>query len=147
MTNKYDDQDAHAVPVLRKDRQTGLAEEQETGGHFEGESLRERKVGIDREVVVDLFQRRLGNLVGTFYVRVSLRSQVRYARIYRTNVDLDRYVTEGDFLNMVAISAGALAETDNERGANWDTEYVARRAREGASEIFNEVNDTSIQKG
>ncbi len=141
MADQHDDQDAHATPVLRKDRMRGLAEEQEVGGHFEGESLRERKVGITEEVVVDLFQRRLGALTGTYFMRVSLRSQIRYAKIYRSDVDLDRYTTEGDFLNMVAISGGALAEHDNEYGAKWDTEYVAKQARKAAAELFREVNE------
>ncbi len=141
MTDQHDDQNAHAIPVLRKDRENLLAEEQETGGHFEGESLRERKVGIDHEVVVDLFERKLGALTGTYFMRVSLRSQMRYALIYRSDVDLDRYISESDFLNMVEISAGALAETDNEKGARWDTEYIAKQARKAASELFREVND------
>ncbi len=141
MADQHDDQDAHATPVLRKDRMHGLAEEQETGGHFEGESLRERKVGITEEVVVDLFQRKLGALTGTYFMRVSLRSQVRYAKIYRSDVDIDRYTTESDFLYHVEVSGGALAELDNEFGAKWDTEYVAKQARKAASELFREVNN------
>ncbi len=139
--DKPDDKNAHAIPVLRKDRMRGLAEEQETGGHFEGESLRERMVGIEHEVVVDLFQRKLGALTGTYFVRVSLRSQVRYAKIYRSDVDLDRYTSESDFLNVVEASGGAIAEADNEYGARWDTEYVAKQARKAASELFREVNE------
>jgi len=141
MTDQHDDQNAHAIPVLRKDRMHGLAEEQETGGHFEGESLRERKVGIEHEVVVDLFERKLGSLTGTYFMRVSLRSQIRHAKIYRSNVDLDRYINEHDFLYVVEVSAGALAERDNEFGARWDTEHVAKQAREKASELFREVRD------
>lgn len=141
MSNQHDDKGAHAAPVLRKDRMRVLAEEQETGGHFEGESERERKVGIDHEVVVDLFERQVGALKGTYFMRVSLRSQVRFAKIYRSDVDLDRYISESDFLNVVEISGGALAEADNEYGAKWDTEYVAKQARKAASELFREVND------
>ncbi len=141
MPDQADDQNAHAIPVLRKDRMKVLAEEQEVGGHFEGESLREGRVGIQEEVVVDLFKRVKGSLVGTYFARVSLRSQVRFAKVYRSDVDMDRYTNESDFLNVVGVAGGALAEADNETGASWDTEYVAKRARAAASELLHEVSE------
>ena len=139
--DKYDDQDAHAQPILRKDKVINPAEEQEVGGHFEGESNRERMVGVDREVVVDIFKRTMGAAKDTYFMRVSLRSAVRSRMIYRSDIDLDKYSSEREFLHLVEVSGGALAEHDNEKGANWDSAYVARQARAAAAELLHDIDE------
>lgn len=134
--------DTTAKPVIRKDEVSDVAEEQDVGGHFEGESNRERQVGHDREVVVDLFRRTRGLSAGTYFMRVSLRSAVRQRLIFRSDVDLDKYSSESDFLKLVEASGGALAEEDNIKyGSNWDIGYVAKQARQAAIELLHDLDE------
>ena len=127
-------------PIVKKDRMREVADEQSVGGHFEGESERERSVGHEREVVVDIFKRALGPDAGTYYLRVSLRCPVNPNIITRYEIDLDRYSNETDFLNAVEVGGGAIAEAQcQNRGADWDCEYVARQAREAAKELLHDM--------
>ena len=132
-----------ANPLVRKDRIQGeIADEQSVGAHFDGESDRERKVGFDREVVVDVFCRDVGPLKGTHFMRVSLRSMIESKIILRYELDVDRYQSEREFLDAVQIGAGALAEQDCEkRGATWDCEYISKVARGAARELLHDIND------
>ncbi len=117
-----------------------VAEEQNVGGHFEGESERERRVGIDSMVVVDIFKRIVGVDAGTYYLRVSLRCPVNPQIITRYEIDLDKYNSEREFLNEVEIGGGAIAEAQCEnRGAKWDCEWVAKQARAAAVELLHEI--------
>lgn len=132
-----------ANPLVKDDRITGeIADEQSVGAHFDGESDRERKVGIDREVVVDIFRRDVGPLKGTHFLRVSLRSMINSNIILRYELDVDRYQSEREFLDAVQIGAGALAEQDCEkRGATWDCENISKVARGAARELLHDIND------
>lgn len=133
--------DNPADPILNKDRMRVVADESSVGHDYEGESERERKVGHEREVVVDIFKRRIGPDAGTYFLRVSLRSIINTNIISRFEIDLDKYNTEKEFLDMVSIGGGAVAEADNEnRGANWDCEYVAKQAREAARELMHDIS-------
>jgi hypothetical protein len=136
-----DDTKNPSQPLAISGRMKQVAEEQNVGGHFEGESERERKVGIDQEVVVDIFKRNVGVDAGTYYLRVSLRCPINPNIITRYEIDLDKYSTESEFLKAVQIGGGAIAETQCEkRGAQWDCEYVAQQAREAAAELLHEIN-------
>ena len=119
-----------------------VAEEQSVGGHFEGESERERKVGHDTLVVVDIFKRLVGLDAGTYYLRVSLRCPVNPQIITRYEIDMDKYDTEADFLKAVEWGGGAIAEAQvKNRGAKWDCEYVAKQARAAAVELLHEIDN------
>jgi len=116
------------------------ADEMLTGDRNEGESLRERKVGHSREVVVDVFRRRVGPDAGTYFLRVSLRSIMMTHIISRCEIDLNRYHTEREFLHHVMLCGGMVAEADNlNRGANWDCDYVAKQAVEAAKELLHDI--------
>lgn len=131
-----------ADTVIRKERSQVIAEEQDVGAHFDGESERERKVGVECEVIVDIFKRNIGKLAGTYFMRVSLRSMVRHALILRYEIDLDQYSSESDLLKMVEIGGAALAEQDCEvRGATWDCEHVGRQARKAATELMHDMDN------
>lgn len=137
--------DSPSDPLVNKDRMRDIADEQDTGSHFDGESKRERSVGVDREVVVDIFKRRFDSgeqKAGTYFLRVSLRSMIDPRYISRYHIDLDRYSNEGEFLDMCYVGGGAIAEADNEnRGATWDTEYVAKQARDAARELLRDIDN------
>jgi hypothetical protein len=127
-------------PLALSGRMKVVADEQAVGGHFEGESERERKVGHDSVVVVDIFKRNVGFDAGTYYLRVSLRCPINPLIITRYEIDLDRYNTEAEFLKAVEVGGGAIAERQCEtRGANWDCEWVAKQARLAAAELLHEV--------
>lgn len=128
-------------PLVKKDRVKEVADEQAVGGHFEGESERERRVGRDAMVVVDIFKRNMGPDAGTYFLRVSLRSQNRPNIITRHEIDLDRYSRESEFLREVEWGGGAIAERQVEvYGDRWDPAYVAKQAREAAYELLHEIN-------
>lgn len=130
-----------ADSIINKDRMREVADESAVGHEFEGESERERSVGVDRQVVVDIFRRNVGLDKGTYFLRVSLRSMINPQIISRFEIDLDKYSTERDFLNAVEIGGGAVAEADcTNRGATWDCEWVAKQAREAAKELLSDVN-------
>jgi len=127
-------------PIVRKDIMRQWADEMLVGDRNEGESLRERTVGHSREVVVDVFRRRVGPDAGTYFLRVSLRSIMKPNIISRCEIDLDRYNTEREFLKHVHTCGGAVAEADNvNRGANWDCDYVAKQAVEAAKELLHDI--------
>jgi hypothetical protein len=118
-----------------------VAEEQNVGGHFEGESERERDAGYRSLVVVDIFRRDAGPDRGTYFVRVSLRRPSRPKQLTRFEADLDRYTSEADFLKAVEIGAGAIAEDQCDKyGEKWDCEFVAKQARVAAAELLHEIN-------
>lgn len=136
-----------AQTLVLRDRLRQVAEEQAVGGHFEGESKRERKVGHEREVVVDIFKRLanphalIGTVQGTYFLRVSLRCPIDTKYITRFEIDIDRYTTERALLEQVFIGGGAIAEAQNEnRGARWDCGYVAKQAVEAGKELLKEIN-------
>lgn len=136
-----DDTKNPSQPLAISGRMRQVAEEQNVGGHFEGESKRERKVGRDELVVVDVFKRLKGTDAGTFYLRVSLRCPINTNIITRYEIDLDKYNTEAEFLKAVEIGGGAIAEAQCiNRGAQWDCEFVAKQARAAAVELFHEIN-------
>jgi hypothetical protein len=132
-------------PIRLLDRLRDVAAEQSVGGHFEGESQRERKVGHTREVIVDIFKREanLADLgrAGTYFMRVSLRSAVDSKIIYRHEIDISANTNERELTKMAMIAGGALAEEDCEkRGANWDIGRVAQAAEEAAKELLAEIS-------
>lgn len=127
-------------PLALSGRMKQVAEEQNVGGHFEGESQRERKVGVEEVVVVDIFKRNVGLDAGTHYLRVSLRCPKDPRIITRYEIDLDKYDTEAEFLHEVEIGGGAIAEAQcKNRGATWDCEWVAKQARAAAVELLHEI--------
>ena len=128
-------------PLAHSGKMEMVAEEQTVGGHFEGESERERKVGHDHVVVVEVFKRNVGLDAGTYFSRVSLRSPVYPKRITRAEIDLDRYTNQSDFFNAVEVAGGAIAEEQCEKhGAKWDCEWVAAQARKAAVELLHEID-------
>jgi len=108
-----------ADPIIRKDLMRQWAEEQLVGDRNDAESKRERTVGHEREVVVDIFKRNVGPDKGTFFLRVSLRCPIKPHIITRYEIDLDRYSTERDFLNMVEIGGAAVAEAGQREPWGW----------------------------
>jgi len=72
-----------AQPLALSGKMKLVAEEQNVGGHFDGESERERNVGNNTLVVVDIFKRLVGIDAGTYYLRVSLRCPVNPTIITR----------------------------------------------------------------
>ncbi len=125
-------------PMTGKDRMGTWADESDVGDHFAGESIRENRVGVDREVEVTLFKRS----GGTFFLRVSLGSQIKQGHLFRYDVDIDRYTNDADLFKQVAIAAGALAEKDiTQYGATWDPEYVAKQAQAAAKELLKELQN------
>lgn len=127
-------------PLALSGKMKIVADEQAVGGHFEGESERERDVGHNALVVVDIFKRLVGLDAGTYYLRVSLRCPVNPQIITRYEIDLDKYNTEADFLKEVEWGGGAIAEAQCEkRGATWDCEWVAKQARAAAVELLHEI--------
>ena len=136
-----DDTKNPSQPLALSGRMKQVAEEQNVGGHFEGESERERRVGHDTLVVVDVFKRTVGVDAGTYYLRVSLRCPVDPRIITRYEIDLDKYNSEAEFLREVEIGGGAIAEAQCEkRGAEWDCEFVAKQARAAAVELLHEIS-------
>ena len=136
-----DDTKNPSQPLAISGKMKQVAEEQNVGGHFDGESERERKVGNDTLVVVDIFKRTVGVDAGTYYLRVSLRCPVDTRIITRYEIDLDKYNTEAEFLREVEVGGGAIAEAQCEkRGATWDCEFVAKQARAAAVELLHEIS-------
>ncbi len=137
-----DDTKNPSQPLAISGRMKQVAEEQNVGGHFEGESERERKVGVDQLVVVEIFRRNIGPNAGTFYLRVSLRCPINPRIITRSETDLEKYSNEADFLRAVEIGGGAIAaEQCEKRGAKWDCEWVAKQARAAAVELLHEIQN------
>lgn len=135
-----DDTKNPSQPLALRGRMKQVAEEQHVGGHFEGESERERSVGVDAVVVVDIFKRTVGIDMGTHYLRVSLRCPIDTRIITRYEIDLDKYNTEAEFLRAVEVGGGAIAEAQcKNRGASWDCEWVAKQARAAAVELLHEI--------
>jgi hypothetical protein len=135
-----DDTKNPSQPIALSGLMKQVAEEQNVGDRFEGESERERKVGVEEVVVVDIFKRLVGVDAGTYYLRVSLRCPVDTRIITRYEIDLDNYNSEAEFLHEVEIGGGAIAEAQCEkRGAKWDCEWVAKQAREAAVELLHEI--------
>lgn len=141
-------------PLLLVDRLKQVAEEQTVGGHFEGESKRERKVGHDQEVVVDIIKRGrtvnnvLAGTSGTYFMRVSLRCPMDPKIITRFEIDIERYSTERELLEQ-ALAGGAavaIAQIEN-RGARWDPDYVATQAREAMRELLHDISDPDKTRG
>jgi hypothetical protein len=120
------------------------SEESDVGDHFAGESTRENRIGVDREdCVVTLFKRSQYHVEApnSFFLRISLGSQIRKGIIHRYEIDIDRYSNDSDIFAAVSVAAGALAENDNDRyGADWEPEYVAKRAHEAAKELLKDLN-------
>lgn len=127
--------------LINKDRIKRIADEHDVGGYFEGESNRERKVGVQRVVVVDIFKRP-PEIIGTqpsYFVRVSLRSKLRPYIIHRWDVDVDHLTNEREFLSMVTTAAGALAENDIEKyGPGWNPDEVAKEGLEAGKEFLSD---------
>lgn len=134
--------DVKSETLLDKDRMRVVADEQSTGVDFEGESERERSVGKDRLVTVDIFKRTTGSAKGTYWLRVSLRCPTKPQLITRHEIDLDTFISERDFLRAVEIGGGAIAERQCEKyGADWDCEFVASQAKSAAQELLREYQD------
>lgn len=135
-----DDTKNPSQPLALRGRMKQVAEEQNVGGHFDGESERERRVGVDTMVVVDVFKRLIGLDAGTYYLRVSLRCPIDTRIITRYEIDMDKHHTEAEFLRAVETGGGLIAATQCEkRGANWDCEFVASQARAAAVELLHEI--------
>lgn len=138
--------DNPAQPLTLRDRLIKVAEEHGVGGHFEGESKRERKVGYEQEVVVDILKRgrnpyALDDREGTYFMRVSLRNPIRPEMITRYEIDIERYTTEREFMAEAFKGGGLVAQTQIEKwGATWDPDYVAKQAAEAARELMAEIN-------
>lgn len=132
--------DNPSTPIIRKNLMRQWAEDQLTGDRNDGESKRERDVGHNKEVVVDIFRRDFGVDKGTYFLRVSLRSMISKQIIMRYEIDFDKHNSEDEFLADVQVGGAALAEADNlKRGANWDPGYVAEQAREASRELFHDM--------
>lgn len=143
-----DDIKNKSQPLILKDRLKTVASEHTVGGHYEGESNRERSVGKEREVVVDVLKRNVGPARGTYFLRVSLRSMVRSDIISRFEIDIDRYSSEADLLQQVMLGGASVAIADIEnRGATWDPDYVAHQAVAAAKELFAELGDPDKTRG
>lgn len=133
--------DNPSTPLALRGKMKLVAGEQNVGGHFDGESERERDVGNNTLVVVDIFKRNIGPDAGTHYLRVSLRCPTNKKLITRHEIDLDKYSTEAEFLREVEWGGGAIAERQCEKwGASWDCEYVAKQARAAAVELLHEID-------
>jgi hypothetical protein len=92
------------------------------------------KTGRESLVTVDLFKR----TNGTFYMRVSLRSDVKPNVLSRYEMDMDRYAGEKEFLDSVMVAGGALAEHQYTMyGDRHDPDECARAARELARDILH----------
>lgn len=131
-------------PIRLMDHLALVAEENAVGGHYEGESRRERAVGRTREVVVDIFKREMNlaelGKVGTYFMRVSLRSAVNPEIILRFDQDISPSTNESELTKIAMIAGGALAEQDCElRGADWDPDLVAKAAKDAAKELLAEI--------
>lgn len=102
---------------------------------FAGEDKQKNKeTGVESLVTVTLFQRPNS----TFFVRVSLRSDIRKEVLSRFEVDLDGHGSEDDFLRAVEIAGGALAEHQHETyGDVHDPSDCAKAAKEAAYEILH----------
>ena len=134
-----DDTFNRSQPLVNKGRMKIVATEQSVGGHFDGESERERAVGHDTLVVVDVFKRIVGVDAGTFFLRVSMRVPPPHDNmISRYEIDLDKYDTRAEFLKEVEWGGGAIAERHCDKwGATWDCEFVAAQARAAAVELLD----------
>ena len=100
---------------------------------------------MDQEDVVDICKRNVGPDAGTHFLRVSLVVPNRLFHglkmTSRYEIDLDQYNNEADFLRVVEIGGGVLAERQCEKwGATWDCEHVAKQARAAAVELLHEID-------
>lgn len=130
-----------ADPLIGKARTNDIAEEMAVGDDFEGESVRERKVGVSEEVVVEIFKRNVGPYRGSFFLRTSIRSRVDSRIILRHNINIDKNSSDRDILAAVFLQAAALAEQDCElRGAMWDCEKTGLVAQKAARDMLKEWN-------
>ncbi len=106
------------------------------GDYFEGASERERKVGRDSQIVVDVFKR----LNKTHFFRVSLRSIRQPKVITRYEVDVEQYNSESEFLKLCEVAGGAIAEHQcTNYGDRHDPDECAKAAREAAAELLHEL--------
>ena len=100
--------------------------------------MRELRVGRDSPVTVSVYKRR----DNTHFLRVAVASKIKPGHYNRYNVDLDRYINEGDFLKAVLIGAGAAAEDFCERyGDTLDPEEIAKEAASAARRCLREIEE------
>lgn len=93
-----------------------------------------RRTGRDSLVTVTLFQRPNKS----FFMRLSLRSDVRPNVLTRYEIDLDKASSEAEFLRAVEIAGGAAAEHQCQMyGDRHDPDDCAKAAREAAAEILH----------
>ena len=150
--------------ILLADRLKQIADEQQTGGHFEGESKRERRVGKDRQVVVDIIKRANNPYIkpnsrdpkkaldtwkpNSYFMRVSLRDPIRTDIITRYEIDIDRYQSERELMAEAFKGGGLVATAQIEnRGATWDPNEIAKLAAEAMKELLQEIADPDKTKG
>jgi hypothetical protein len=140
-------------PILLSDRIKAVADEMQTGGHFEGESRRERRVGKDRQVIVDIIKRSNNPFrnvspekkpdmwkPNSYFMRVSLRDPIRTDIITRYEIDIDRYTNERDLVAEAFKGGGLVATAQIEkRGATWDPNDIAHLAAEACRELLAEI--------
>lgn len=114
-----------------------MGSEENKGDKFEGENyVNNSKLGTESLVTVDLFKRRNN----THFVRVSLRSDVRPEVITRSEIDMDKYTNEKEFLRVVGIAGAAIAESQDETyGDKHDPIECAKVAVEAASELLHNL--------
>jgi hypothetical protein len=150
-----------STPILLADRLKQVADEQQSGAHFEGESKRERRVGRDRAVVVDIFKRannpykRVSDQTQpdmwkphSYFMRVSLRDPIRTDIITRYEIDIDRYQGERELLAEAFKGGGLVATAQIEnRGATWDPNEIAKLAAEAMKELLQEIQDPDKTTG
>ena len=112
-----------------------MGSEENQGDKFEGENYaNNRLLGVQSLVTVDLFKRPND----THFVRVSLRSDVKPELITRSEIDMDRYTNQTDFLHTVYIAGAACAERQcEEYGDRHDPVECAKAASDAARELLN----------
>ncbi len=119
-----------AQSLIENERFSLVPEEQAVGGPFEGESPRDLKAGVDREVAVNIYKRT--GLRNSYFMRVTIRSKTpgRNNILRQANMEVDRYATDDDLAKVAYVLWGNLAIEDMEKvpEARWDIGHAAQQA-------------------
>lgn len=127
-----------AKSIIRGDMPIAIDSAQFVGDRYEGECLRELRIGRLSPVTVSVYKRR----DDSHFLRVTVASQVKPKHYMRANVDLDSYISETDFLKSVLVHAGAAAEKLVEQyGDTLDPDEIAKEATSAARRCLREINE------
>lgn len=122
--------------IIKGDMPIAVDGSQFVGDRYEGECLRELRIGRSTPVTVSVYKRRNE----THFVRVTVASKIKPKHYMRANVDLDRYINESDFLKSVLVHAGAAAEKLVEQyGDTLDPDEIAKEAASAARRCLREI--------